>query len=289
MTALRTDFIGRLQLKGFSTRSITNYVAAVAALAAYHKHSPMDLSTQQIRAFLLYELNEKKNAAKTVNLHKAALKTFYNLMAPGSTVMDGITNIKCPQHIPMVLDTNEVQRLIEAIHNVKHKAAVTILYSSGLRLSECVTLKPHHIESGRMKVRVEQGKGKKDRYTILSHRALTLLREYYRVYRPKKWLFEGWHGHIHQRSIGTVIKDAARNANINKRVSPHTLRHCFATHLLEQGVSLQVIQQLLGHSSIKTTTIYTHVSSVLLDKVVSPFDVDVPKITKGFRGLGGKV
>jgi len=247
MTSLRAGFIGRLQLKGFSARSITTYVASVAALAAYHKRSPLELSTDEVRAFLLYELNEKKLAARTVNLHRAALKTFYNFMAPGSIVMNGITSIKCPQSIPVVLDTQEVQRLIGAIHTVKHKAAVTILYSSGLRLSECVTLKPHHIESGRMKVRVEQGKGKKDRYTILSHRALALLREYYQACRPKKWLFEGWYGHIHQRTIGKIVKDAAQKANINKRVSPHTLRHCFATHLLEQGVSLQVIQQLLGH------------------------------------------
>jgi site-specific recombinase XerD len=288
MTSLRAGFIGRLQLKGFSTRSITTYVAAVAALAAYHKRSPLDLSTEEIRAFLLHELNDKKLAARTVNLHKAALKTFYNFMAPQSTIMNGITNVKCPKNIPVVLDTQEVQRLIDAISNIKHKAVVTILYSSGLRLSECAMLKPHHIESGRMKIRVEQGKGKKDRYTILSHRALALLREYYRACRPKKWLFEGWYGHIHQRTIGKIVRDAARNANINKPVSPHTLRHCFATHLLEQGVSLQVIQQLLGHSSIKTTAIYTHVSSVLLDKVVSPFDVDDSKHAKSLRKKGGR-
>jgi site-specific recombinase XerD len=188
-----------------------------------------------------------------------------------------------------VLDIHEVQRLIEGIRNLRHKAVVTLLYSSGLRLSECIALKPHHIESGRMKVRVEQGKGKKDRYTILSHQALALLREYYKVYRPKKWLFEGWYGHMTRRTLGKIVSDAARNASINKRVSPHTLRHCFATHLLEQGVALQVIQQLLGHSSIKTTTIYTHVSSVLLDKVVSPFDVEYPKSAKRLRKQGGGI
>jgi integrase/recombinase XerD len=289
MTSLRADFIGRLQLKGFSTRSISNYVAAVAGLATFHKRSPLELSTDEVRAFLLYELNERKNGARTVNLHKAAFKTFYNLMAPGSTVMNGITNVKCPQHIPVVLDTHEVLRLIDSIHNIKHKAAVSLIYSSGLRLRECVTLQPHHIESGRMKVRIEQGKGKKDRYTILSQRALDLLRKYYQTRHPKKWLFEGWYGHMHPRTIGKVVKDAARNANINKRVSPHTLRHCFATHLLEQGVSLQVIQQLLGHSSIKTTTIYTHVSSALLDKVISPFDVDSPKSVTRLRKQGGGI
>jgi integrase/recombinase XerD len=288
MTSLRADFIGRLQLKGLSTRSIPTYVAAVAALAAFHKRSPLTLSTDEIRAFLLHEVNEKKLAPSTINLHAAALKTFYNLMAPGSTVMNGITRIKCPHDLPVVLDTHEVRRLLEAISNIKHKAAVTLLYSSGLRLNECVTLKPYHIESGRMKIRVEQGKGKKDRYTVLSHQALALLKEYYRVCRPKNWLFEGWYGHMHKRTIGKVVTDAARKANINKRVSPHTLRHCFATHLLEQGVSLQVIQQLLGHTSIKTTTIYTHVSSVMLDKVVSPLDAGQTDDDQKLRGKRGK-
>ena len=289
MTSLRADFIGRLQLKGFSTRSISTYVATVAALAAYYNRSPLELSTAQIRAFLLHELNEKKLAARTINLHQAALMTFYNFMAPGSTVMSGISRVKCPQNIPVVLDTQEVQRLIGAIRNIKHKALVSVMYSGGLRLSECATLKPHHIESGRMKIRIEQGKGKKDRYTILSHRALALLREHYKAYRPRKWLFEGEHGHMHQRTIGHIIREAARKASINKRVSPHTLRHCFATHLLEQGVSLQVIQQLLGHSSIKTTAIYTHVSSVLLDKVVSPFDIENSASPKRPRKQGGGI
>jgi integrase/recombinase XerD len=289
MTSLRADFIGRLQLKGFSPRSISTYVATVAALAAYHKRSPLELSTEQIRAFLLHELNEKKLAARTMNLHQAALKTFYNLMTPGSTVMSGISRVKCPKDIPVVLDTQEVQRLIDAIHNIKHKALVSVLYSGGLRLSECATLKPYHIESGRMKIRIEQGKGKKDRYTILSHRALALLRQYYQACRPQKWLFEGPRGHLHFRTIGKIIGDAAIRANIGKRVSPHTLRHCFATHLLEQGVSLQVIQQLLGHSSIKTTTIYTHVSSVLLDRVVSPFDIEYSSSAKRLRRQGGRI
>ncbi len=284
MTSLRADFVGRLQLKGFSTRTISNYVAAVAALSAFHKRSPLALTQDDVRTFYLHEINVKKMAARTVNLHMAALKTFFNLMAPESTVMKGITRLKCPKEIPVVLDTQEVQRLIDSIHNLKHKAAVTLLYSGGLRLNECVNLKPHHIESGRMKIRVEQGKGNKDRYTILSNRALSLLREYFKAYRPKQWLFEGRNGHVHQRMLHIIIRTAARKANINKPVSPHTLRHCFATHLLEQGVSLQVIQQLLGHSSIKTTAIYTHVTSVMLDKVVSPFDANESANNKKIKG-----
>jgi site-specific recombinase XerD len=287
MSTLRADFIGRLQLKGFSGRTVTNYVAAVAALSAFHKRSPLVLSQEEIRKFYLHELNDKKMAARTINLHMAALKTFYNLMAPGSTVMNGIARLKCPKELPVVLDTQEAQRLIDSIHNLKHKAAVALLYSGGLRLMECLTLKPHHIESGRMKIRVEQGKGKKDRYTILSDRALSILREYFKAYRPKQWLFEGCHGHWHQRTLATILNNAAEKAQLNKHVSPHTLRHCFATHLLEQGVSLQVIQQLLGHSSIKTTAIYTHVTSAMLDKVVSPFDVGYSGSKKKNRRLGG--
>jgi integrase/recombinase XerD len=248
----------------------------------------LTLLTSDIRTFLLHELNDRKLAAKTVSLHKAAITTFYNLITPGSTVMNGITNIRCPMKIPVVLDCKEVQRLIAAIENLKHKAAVILLYSGGLRLNECITLKPHHIESERMKIRVEQGKGKKDRYTILSQRALELLRDYFHSYRPKKWLFEGRHGHLSNRMLHRAIKVAARKAGIVKPVSAHTLRHCFATHLLERGVALQVIQQLLGHSSIKTTTIYTHVSSAMIDKVISPFDANDSKIATSLRGHGGK-
>jgi integrase/recombinase XerD len=275
MTSLRAEFIGRLQLKGFTQRTITNYVAAVAALSAFHKSSPLTVTKEQIRTFYLHEINDKKMAARTVNLHMAALKTFYNLMAPGSTVMEGITRLKCPRHLPVILTVAEVRRIIDAIYNIKHKAAVALMYSSGLRLNECATLKPDHIDSHRMKIRVELGKGKKDRYTILSRQTLEILRRYYKRYHPKQWLFEGRQGHLSQRTLGVVIGRAIRKAGINKRVTPHTLRHCFATHLLEQGVSLQVIQQLLGHSSIQTTTIYTHVSSVMLDKVVSPLDVGI--------------
>jgi integrase/recombinase XerD len=287
MSTLRADFIGRLQLKGFTGRTVTNYVASVAAVSAFHKRSPLELSADDIRRFYLHELNDKKMAARTINLHMAALKTFYNLMAPGSTVMNGIARLKSPKELPVVLDTQEVRRLIDSIHNLKHKAAVTLLYSSGLRLNECITLKPHHIESRRMKIRVEQGKGNKDRYTILSDRALVLLRDYFQAYRPKHWLFEGRHGHLHHRMLGKILRDAALKAKINKRITPHTLRHCFATHLLEQGVALQVIQQLLGHSSVKTTAIYTHVTSVLLDKVISPFDADDSGSNKKIRRLGG--
>jgi site-specific recombinase XerD len=201
-------------------------------------------------------------------------------MAPEGKVMARFGRMKEPKTLPVVLSRAEVERLLGAIGNLKHRAAVMVLYCGGLRLEECVKLRPCHIESGGMKIRIEQGKGGKDRYTLLSHRALQTLREYYKTYRPREWLFEGRCGGqevrpMSGRMLQKVVTSAAARAGIGKRVHAHTLRHCFATHLLEAGVALQVIQRLLGHGSVKTTTIYTHVSQAMLDKVVSPLDRDV--------------
>jgi integrase/recombinase XerD len=275
MSALRQEFIGRCQLKGLAKKTIVTYTHAVASLSRFLKRSPLVCSTTEIRNFCLHEVNDRKLSPRTVNLEIKALKTFFTLMTPGSTIMKGITYLKCPKYLPVVLDCDEVKRLLDHIHNIKYKTAVTLLYSSGLRLGECVMLKPHHIESKRMKIRVEQGKGKKDRYAILSPRALELLRIYYRVCKPKVWLFENPKrpAPLHPTTIEKAVEEAAREAKIVKHVTPHTLRHSFATHLLEKGYPLQVIQHLLGHAQIQTTIVYTHVRSALLDKVLSPLDL----------------
>lgn len=275
MTPLREQFIQSLRLKGFSERTIENYVHAVAAVTRHYRVSPLRLTREQIRSYLVHLLGERKLAAATVNLHMDAMKTFFKLMAPESTVMAGSSHVKTPKRIPIVLSREEVERLISSVRNLKQRAATMLLYSSGLRLHECISLRPVHIESTRMKVRVEQGKGKKDRYTVLSKRTLETLREYYRAYRPKQWLFEGWKGkHYAARSIGNILTRAARKARIDKNVTPHTLRHSFATHLMESGVALPVIQQLLGHTSIKTTMIYLHVGEPLVNRTQSPLDGD---------------
>jgi integrase/recombinase XerD len=273
MTPLRQEFIQCLRLKGFSESTVENYVAAVAGITKKYRLSPLILSKDHIRNYLIFLLWERKLAPATVNLHMDALKTFFKTMAPGNTVMDECSHVKTPKHIPLVLSLEEVEKLIAAVPNIKHKAAMMLLYSSGLRLHECITLRPEHIESARMKVRVEQGKGRKDRYTVLSCRALDMLRDYYRAYRPKHWLFEGPKGgHYSARSLGNIITNATRRAKIDKKISPHTFRHSFATHMMESGVPLPVIQQLLGHSSIKTTMIYLHVGEALADRVKSPLD-----------------
>lgn len=276
MNPVRASFIQQLQLKGMSQRTIESYVHSVYDLSRFHKRSPLELGEADIRSYLSHLVNDRKFQAATINMTIYALRSFYKIMAPESTVMHRFTRMKQPKSLPDVLSRQEVERLIDAIDNLKHKAVVMLMYCGGLRLQECLQLQPRHIESDRMKIRIEHGKGKKDRYTLLSTRALETLRRYYLRYHPKKWLFEGHDAdnHLSARMMGHILESGGKRAGISKHVHPHVLRHSFATHLLEAGVALQVIQQLLGHESIKTTTIYTHVSQAMIDRVVSPLDTE---------------
>ena len=273
MTPLRQQFIGALRIKGFSERTIENYVHVMVGITRHYRRSPLELTKEQVRSYLLFLLEDRKLAPATINLHMDAMKTFFKLMAPDTAVIDDCSHVKVPQRIPMILSREEVEKLFSTTLNLKHKSLLMLLYSAGLRLQECLALRPVHIESERMKIRVEQGKGKKDRYTVLSRRTLDTLRDYYRAYRPKQWLFEGRNGKRYSaRSTGKIVTDAALKAKIAKRVSPHILRHSFATHLMDSGVPLPVIQQLLGHTSIKTTMIYLHVSESMVNRTKSPLD-----------------
>jgi integrase/recombinase XerD len=197
MTPLRQKFIDSLRLKGFSESTVENYVQVMLGITRHYKISPLDMTRDQIHSYLLFLLQRRKLAPATVNLHMDAMKTFFKLMAPESTVIADCCHVKGPKRIPMVLSREEVKRLIAADSNIKHKAALMLLYSSGLRLRECLELRPVHIESARMKVRIEQGKGKKDRYTVLSQRTLETLRDYFRAYqptpaKPEKLLYNGF-------------------------------------------------------------------------------------------------
>lgn len=284
MSPLRMMFIDRLRLRGLSENTVVSYVHAVAALSVYYGRSPLGMTTEQIRAYLLHLLRERKLAPRTVNQRIAGLKLFYALMEPGNGCMDTIDKVKEGKPLPRVLSREEVQRMIDVTANLKHKAILVMLYSAGLRLMECVNLKPTDIESDRMRVRVECGKGKRDRYTVLSETALEVLRDYVRAFRPREFLFEGPRGKQYcRRSIGKVVGNAAGKARLGKNVHPHMLRHCFATHLLEAGVSLPIIQKLLGHSSLKTTMVYLHVSESAMEHVCSPLDIP-SRTTKKCRG-----
>ncbi len=219
-------------------------------------------------------MNKKKVSNGTLRQYVAALKFLYKHTLKREWV---VADIKYPKHnrtLPVVLNISEVEAIFKATRNLKHKAILMIIYSSGLRISEAACLKVNDIDSIRMMVRIRQGKGGKDRYSILSHTALDCLRQYWRECHPKDWLFESMNkkDRISTSSIYQLFCDAKKRAGITKPASVHTLRHSFATHLLEAGTSLHHIQLLLGHRSPKTTTVYLHVSQLNLAQIESPLD-----------------
>jgi site-specific recombinase XerD len=274
MSPERELFINRLRVRNYSPKTVTNYEQALVKAAKFLKKSPLNMTGKEIEQFFLHEIKVEKLAPATVNLHISAFKTFFNLVDPESKVMEYISKVKHVRHLPIVLTSNEVSALILATRNLKHRAIIEILYSSGVRLQECIDLRVKDIDSEKMLVHIHRGKGGKERYTVLSKRALKTLRKYYKAYHPHSYLFEGRNNNkVSPRTIDNVIKKASKRAGITKPVSPHTFRHSFATHLLEQNVNLRVIQKLLGHSNIKTTTIYLHVSNMAITNITNPLDI----------------
>jgi len=185
-----------------------------------------------------------------------------------------LPRMKRPEQLSVVLSREEVARLLKVVTNLKHKALLMIAYSAGLRVGEVVRLKVSDIDSQRMQIRVTAGKGAKDRYTLLSETALVVLREYFRAYKPKDWLFPGGEigDHLSERSAQQIFQDAKKKAGIGKSATFHTLRHSFATHLLEDGVDIRYIQELLGHGTVETTQRYTHVTQKGMERIKSPLD-----------------
>ena len=203
-----------------------------------------------------------------------AIKLFFKIVKESSIEIDKIHRPKREKTLPNVLSKEEVLKIIDASENLKHKTLLALIYSAGLRISEALNMKLKDIDSTRMLIHVKNAKGKKDRYTLLSEKVLLLLREYYLVYKPKEYLFEGQFGGMYSsRSAQVILKQSAEKAGIRKPITLHTLRDSFATHLLESGTDLRYIQDLLGHSSPKTTMIYTHVTNDSLKKIKNPFDV----------------
>ena len=281
MSPERLQFLNKLKVRNCSPKTISNYEQALLRLARYYNKSPLALTSAEIEQYLLHALEKDKLAPATVNLHIGAFKKFFALMQPHSTVMASIGKVKDVKKLPTILTPEEIAGMVECTANLKHRAIIELVYSSGIRLSECIDMRPCDIDGKSMLVHVVRGKGEKERYTIISAHALQTLRDYYVKYRPATYLFEGsGRKRYCPRTIGKVIDNAARRAGIDKRVTPHTLRHSFATHLLEQNINLCTIQKLLGHSSIKTTTIYTHVSNATIIKIVNPLDIALTKKKK---------
>jgi site-specific recombinase XerD len=274
MSKLRDDFIIQLKLQGLSDRTIEGYLANMKGITRYFKKSPLELKTEDIQKYLYHLLEDRKLAKSSVQRTLAALKKFYKLMLPGSTIMDSFQTIKYKSKLPQVLSKEQIKKVIDATPSMKAKAIVMVLYSAGIRLRECINLKIVDIESAQKRIRIENGKGEVDRYTVLSTQTLNVLRDYFGGYRPQTYLFNGRNGQLCQRSVEKIVSNAGKKAAIGKPVHPHVLRHSFATHLLESGVSLPVIQKLLGHKSIKTTMVYLHVSHTIISKVKSPLDID---------------
>ena len=274
MSTLREQMLADLQLKGLTPKTQKIYLREVSNYAKYFGKSPEQLGEKELREYLLYLLNERKLFKGTYRFYYQGLKFLYKHTLKREEVVEKIHCPRGKKKLPVVLDLAEVKTLLSVMENLKHRAILTITYSAGLRISETARLKVSDIDSKRMMVRVQQGKGGKDRYSILSQTALECLRQYWRAYRPKEWLFEGQKEgtHICISSIRQIFLEAKERAGIIKEVSPHTLRHSFATHLIEAGTSLHHVQLLLGHRSPTTTTVYLHVSKMNLAQVTSPLD-----------------
>ena len=275
MGKLREQMKGDLELRGLSPHTRDNYLRHVSQFSCHYGRSPRHLGEKDIKEYLLYLIREKKVSTSTVNQCYHALKFLYERTLNRMWVMARVPRVKRLKQLPVVLDREEVESLFSVTKNLKHRAILMLIYSSGLRLMEAAHLKVTDIDSKRMLLRIKQGKGRKDRYTILSKVALEVLREYWSQYRPKEWLFAGrFPGKpLTGRSIQKVLIKAKKLAGIKKPATVHTLRHSFATHLLEAGTDLYHIQLLLGHRSLNTTTIYLHVSRKELARIVSPLDL----------------
>ncbi len=266
--------LAELQLRGITPKTQKAYLREAGNLARYFGRSPEELGEREVKEYLLYLLNEKKVSEGTFRFYVATLKFLYKHTLKREWVVENIKYPKPKRKLPVVLDISEVEAIFRVTRNLKHKAILMLTYSSGLRISEAACLKITDIDSIRMMVRIRQGKGGKDRYSILSHTALECLRRYWRRYHPKEWLFEGMNKkeHITTSSLYQLFCKAKKQAGIAKPASVHTLRHSFATHLLEAGTNLHHIQLLLGHRSPKTTTVYLHVSRLNLAQIESPLD-----------------
>jgi len=274
-----------LKLRGYSLQTTKVYIHHIVRYTNYFSEAPKQLNESHIREYLLF-LIDKENVSRSYhNQAVSAIKFLYNNVLRMPKVVGNLPRPKKEKKLPVVMSREEVIRLFQVVTNIKHKAILMLAYSAGLRVSEVVKLKIQNIDGKRNMIYISGAKGQKDRYTVLSEVALEILREYWKIYHPKDWLFPGSREgrHISTRTVEKVLESARQKAAISKHITVHTLRHSFATHLLEGGTDLRYIQELLGHKSSKTTEIYTHVSEKEIGRIKSPLDtigkggVDVAK------------
>jgi integrase/recombinase XerD len=273
MSELRNQMIRAMELKDFSDRTQDSYLRAVAGIAKFYGKSPNLLDQQEVEDYLLH-LKQSGKSASTRNVAICGLRFLYEKVLNSQDISLSFPTRRKPKILPEVLSTKEVAGILDAPDNIKHRVILMTAYSAGLRLSEIANLKIEHINSARMQIRVYQGKGRKDRDTLLSKRLVKELRVYYKAYRPDSWLFYSTKRHIPMNisTIQRVYQSAKKKAGIKRGRGIHTLRHCFATHLLEAGCDLRTIQSLMGHRSLSTTMVYLHVCNTSLSNVTSPLD-----------------
>ncbi len=301
MTPLRQRMIEDMQLRFLSAGTQSAYLHYITGLARFYQTSPDHLSLEELREYQLYMINERQYSAESVNHFVAAAKFLYNVTLETPWPEDALPRCRVPHQLPVVLSPAEVSEFFQHVSTIRYRAALMTAYGAGLRVSDVVALHVGDIDSKRMLIRLRQSKGKKDRYAMLSARLLQVLRCWWRSWHPagrpqqtspEDWLFPGWRKgrHMNTESLQTACREAARAAGLHKRVTVHTLRHSFSTHLLENGTDLRIIQGLLGHTRIETTARYAQVGPQVVAATGSPLDnldrnARQPKPGKGKRRL----
>ncbi len=273
ISPLRQRMIDDMTARRFTEDTQRDYVRNVRNFTAFLGRSPDTATREDLRRFQLH-MAQQQISAPTINAAIAALRFFFNVTLERPDLVRPLRTVNEPRRAPVVLSQEEVARLLEAAPGLKYKAALSVAYGAGLRVSEVAALKVSDIDSQRMTLRVEQGKGQRDRYVMLSPQLLELLRDWWHAAQPQVWLFPGQNpiNPMTPRQLNRAVHAAKILAGISKRVSPHTLRHSFATHLLEQGVDIRVIQVLLGHAKLETTALYTRVAVNTIRDIKSPLE-----------------
>jgi len=276
MTPLRQRMIEDMQVRNLSPHTQSTYVLQVSLFARYFGKPPDQLGPEEIRSYQVYLTNEKKLAPGSILIAVAALRFLYKItLHKDWSLPDILPAPKKPQTLPVVLSPEEVRHFLSCVASPKHRTILTTCYAAGLRVSEAVRLKPPEIDSQRMVIRVDQGKGQKDRYVMLSPKLLEILREWWRREKPTGWLFPGLipGRHITRFAVEQACEQAQQSSHIPKPITPHSLRHAFAVHLLESGTDVRRIQLLLGHRSLATTARYLRIATSKVCSTTSPFDL----------------
>src|SRR5216117_799670 len=281
ISPLRQRMIEDMSVRNFGEKTRNDYIRHVRTFTAFLGRSPDTATAEDLRRF---QLHQSKTGVRppTINSSVAALRFFFTVTVDRADMARHLTFVREPRKIPAVLSLDEIGRLLEAAPGPKYKAALSAAYGAGLRVSEVVALKVSDVDSKRMLLRIEQGKGQKDRFAMLSPQLLELLRDWYRIARSTVWLFPGRDPMLPMttRQFNRAVHTAADMAEIKKRVTPHTLRHSFATHLLEQNTDVRLIQVLLGHAKLDTTALYAQVATNVIRAVMSPLDRLTPLTAK---------